>query len=155
VEIIPEPIIPSTPKKPTTTRAKKRKGNEETNENPVDTIQVSISSIFNHQSILLFDQPPSPKRRGGRNTKSKNSSPVEPIPVPPIIEQPPASTRTSRRGKKDIDIPIEKQENIVLNKKPRTGRGKKNPEPINTDQPIAVVDVVMTSVIVSVRSKHS
>jgi hypothetical protein len=152
---IPEPIIPSTPKKPTTSRSKKRKGNEEINENPIDTIQVSISSIFNHSSMLFFYQPPSPKRRGGRNTKTKISSPVETIPTPPLIEQPPVSTRTSRRGKKDLDIPIVKQEDIVLNKKTRTVRGKKMPEPINTDKPITVVDVVMTSVIVSVRLKHS
>jgi hypothetical protein len=153
---IPEPIIPSTPKKPTTTRPKKRKGNEETNENPIDTIQVSsISSIFNHNSMLFFVQPPSPKRRGDRNIKSKNSSPVETIPVPPLIEQPPVSIRSSRRGKKNLDIPIEKQEDIVLNKKTRTARGKKNPQPINTDKPITVVDVVMTSVTVSVRLKYS
>ncbi len=65
-------------------------------------------------------------------------------------QQQPLSTRSSRRGKKDIDIPIEKQEDIVLNKKTRTGRGKKNNQPINTDIPITVVDVVMTSVTVSV-----
>ncbi|CAF4468826.1 unnamed protein product, partial [Adineta steineri] len=104
-----EPIIPLSAKKTTTTKSKKRKGNDITIENPIDTIQ-----------------PPSPKRRGGRNTKSKNSSPVEPIITPPLIEQqqqqPPASTRSSRRGKKDIDIPIEKQEDIVLNKKSRAGR---------------------------------
>jgi len=132
---ISEPIIPSSPKK-TTTKSRKRKDNENTNQNPIDTIQ-----------------PPSPKRRGGRNTKSKESSPVETIITPPpLIEQEPqqpASTRSSRRGKKDIDIPIEKQEDIVLNKKTRTGRGKKNNEPINTDTPVTVVDVVMTSVTVS------
>jgi hypothetical protein len=60
------------------------------------------------------------------------------------------STRSSRRGKKDLDIPIEKPEEIVLNKKARTGRGKKPNQPINTDTPITVVDVVMTSVTVSV-----
>lgn len=66
-------------------------------------------------------------------------------------QQQPGSTRSSRRGKKDIDIPIEKQEEIVLNnKKPRTGRGKKATQPINTDIPVTVVDVVMTSVTVSV-----
>lgn len=36
-----------------------------------------------------------------------------------------------------------------MNKKPRTGRGKKNNEPIITDTPVTVVDVVMTSVTVS------
>lgn len=65
--------------------------------------------------------------------------------------QQPASTRSSRRGKKDIEIPIEKQEDIVLNKKTRTGRGKKPNQPITTDNPITVVDVVMTSVTVSVN----
>ncbi len=103
---------------------------------------------------MILHQPPSPKRRGGRNTKSKNSSPVETITTPPLIEQEPQqqpiSVRTSRRGKKDIDIPIEKHEDIVLNKKTRSGRGKKKNEPINTDAPIAVIDVVMTSVTVSV-----
>jgi hypothetical protein len=70
-------------------------------------------------------------------------------------EQQPLSTRSSRRGKKDINIPIEKQEDIVLNKKTRTGRGKKNNQPIDTDIPITVVDVVMTSVIVSVSKNIS
>ncbi|CAF0942777.1 unnamed protein product [Adineta ricciae] len=129
----PKTITPPTPKK--TTKSKKRKDLEITNENPTDTIH-----------------PPSPKRRGGRNTKSKNASPVEPIVTPPLIEQTPqlpASTRSSRRGKRDIEIPIEKQENIVLTKKPRTGRGKKTNEPNNTDMPVTVVDVVMTSVTVS------
>ncbi len=42
---IAEPIIPSTPKK-TTTKSKKRKGNEDANENPIDTIQVRISFFF-------------------------------------------------------------------------------------------------------------
>jgi hypothetical protein len=32
-------VIPSTPKK-TTNKSKKRKGNGDTNENPIDTIQV-------------------------------------------------------------------------------------------------------------------
>jgi len=103
IEISEPVIIPSTPKKPTT-KSRKRKDNENINENPIDTIQ-----------------PPSPKRRAGRNTKSKNTSPVETIITSPLIEQappqPPASTRSSRRGKKDVDIPIEKQEDIVLNKK--------------------------------------
>jgi len=136
---ITEPIIPPPPPTTTTTKSKKRKGNEEINENPIDTIQ-----------------PPSPKRRGGRNTKSKPSSPVETIPIqpppPPLIEQQPISTRSSRRGKKDVEIPIEKQEDIVLNKKTRTGRGKKNDQPINTDTPVTVVDVAMTSVTVSAPS---
>jgi hypothetical protein len=64
------------------------------------------------------------------------------------------STRSSRRGKKDLDIPIEKPEEIVFNKKARTGRGKKPNQPINTDTPITVVDLVMTSVTVSVNKKH-
>ncbi|CAF3533547.1 unnamed protein product [Adineta steineri] len=130
-----EPIIPLSAKKTTTTKSKKRKGNDITIENPIDTIQ-----------------PPSPKRRGGRNTKSKNSSPVEPIITPPLAEQqppPPTSTRSSRRGKKDIDIPIEKQEDIVLNKKSRAGRKKKNNEPIITDTSVIVIDVMTTSVTVS------
>ncbi|UJR33110.1 hypothetical protein I4U23_020567 [Adineta vaga] len=131
----PKLITPPTSKK--TTKSKKRKDTSTTNENPTDTIQ-----------------PPSPKRRGGRNTKSKNNSPVQPMITPPLIEQqeqPPAptSTRSSRRGKKDIEIPIEKQETIVLNKKSRTGRGKKLTEPNNTDIPVTVVDIVMTSVTVS------
>jgi hypothetical protein len=158
---IAEPIIPSTPKK-TTTKSKKRKGNEDTNENPIDTIQVSEFIFSLSYLYFLLYQPPSPKRRGGRNTKSKNSSPVETIPTPPLIEQEPqqqqqqpVSTRTSRRGKKDIDIPIEKQEDIVLNKKNRTGRGKKNTQPINTDNSITVTDVVMASVTVSVKAKSN
>ena len=50
-----------------------------------------------------------------------------------------------------MDIPIEKQEDIVLTKKTRTTRAKKN-----ADKPVTVVDVVMasSSVTVSVRSKH-
>ncbi|CAF2852250.1 unnamed protein product [Rotaria sp. Silwood2] len=137
---ISEPIIVSSPKKPIT-KSKKRKCNDDTNDAPVDIIQ-----------------PSSPKRRIGRNRRSKNSSPIETIITPSLIEQeplpqqqqePPMSTRSSRRVKKDIDIPIEKQEDVVLNKKTRSGRGKKTNEPINTDNPITVVDVVMTSVTVS------
>ncbi|CAF2586748.1 unnamed protein product [Rotaria sp. Silwood2] len=137
---ISEPIILSSPKKPIT-KSKKRKCNDDTNDASVDIIQ-----------------PSSPKRRIGRNRRSKNSSPIETIITPSLIEQeplpqqqqePPMSTRSSRRVKKDIDIPIEKQDDVVLNKKTRSGRGKKTNEPINTDNPITVVDVVMTSVTVS------
>jgi len=87
----------------------------------------------------------------------KNSSPIETIITPSIIEQEqqPISTRTSRRGKKDLEIPIRKQEDIVLNKKTRTGRGKKTNQPINTDTPVTVVDVVMTSVTVSAPAPSS
>ena len=67
-------------------------------------------------------------------------------------EQPIAPTRSSRRGKKDVELPIEKQDEIVLQKKPRAGRGKKRNEPtIHADVPMTFVDVVMTSVAISVR----
>lgn len=103
-----------------------------------------------------FDfQPPSPKRRTGRNTKPKATTPpVESPPPPPIELEPPVSTRSSRRGKKDVEIAIEKQDDIVLTKKTRAIRGKKVNQPIITDTPITVVDVVMTSVTVSVRSSN-
>ncbi|CAF0739909.1 unnamed protein product [Rotaria sordida] len=135
LEIV-EPIIVISPKKPIT-KSKKRKVNDDTNDNQIDTVQ-----------------PSSPKRRFGRNTRSKNSSPIETIITPPLIEQEPPqqqpiSTRSSRRGKKDIVIAIEKQEDIVLNKKSRAGRPKKPNEPINTDNRVTAVDVVMTSVTVS------
>ncbi|CAF3567345.1 unnamed protein product [Rotaria sordida] len=135
LEIV-EPIIVISPKKPIT-KSKKRKVNDDTNDNQIDTVQ-----------------PSSPKRRFGRNTRSKNSSPIETIITPPLIEQEPPqqqpiSTRSSRRGKKDIVMAIEKQEDIVLNKKSRAGRPKKPNEPINTDNRVTAVDVVMTSVTVS------
>lgn len=120
-----------TPKK-STTKSRKRKVAEEIIENSVESIQ-----------------PPSPKRRTGRNTKSKISPPIESPPPAPIESEPPVSTRSSRRGKKDVDVPIEKQEEIVLNKKTRNVRGKKVNQPTITDTPITVVDVVMTSVTVS------
>ncbi|CAF3387241.1 unnamed protein product [Rotaria sp. Silwood1] len=142
-----EPIIVISPKN-LTTKSKKRKGNDETTDAPPDVIQ-----------------PSSPKRRVGRNTRSKNSTPFETILIPPFIDQEPPpllpvqqqeplmSTRSSRRGKKDIDIPIEKQEDIVLNKKTRTGgRAKKTNEPINTDNPVSVV---MTSVTTSIPTSSS
>jgi len=47
-----EPIIPSTPKK-TTTKSKKRKGNEDANENPIDIIQVRIS-FFSKLYLYFF-----------------------------------------------------------------------------------------------------
>ncbi|CAF3714654.1 unnamed protein product [Rotaria socialis] len=131
-----EPIILATPKK-IMTKSNKRKGIDDATENPIDTIQ-----------------PSSPKRRFGRNTKSKSASVLETIEIPPTIEpelqQPRIMlTRTSRRGKKDIEIPIEKQEVTVLNKTTRTGRGNKTSEPINTDSSTTVADLVMTSVTVS------
>lgn len=73
---------------------------------------------------------------------------VEP-PVPP--QQPPPSARSSRRAKKEVEIPVEKQEEIVLNKKTRTGRGKKNAEPSKIEPPLPMVDIVLTSVTISVR----
>ncbi|CAF0799489.1 unnamed protein product [Rotaria sordida] len=141
LEIV-EPIIVISPKKPIT-KSKKRKVNDDTNDNQIDTVQ-----------------PSSPKRRFGRNTRSKNSSPIETIITPPLIEQEPPqqqpiSTRSSRRGKKDIVMAIEKQEDIVLNKKSRAGRPKKPNEPINTDNRVTAVDVVMTSVTASIPSSSS
>ena len=60
--IIPEPIVLSPPKK-TTTKSRKRKENEITNENPIDIIQVRNSFFFNyiyfyyislhHQNVVL------------------------------------------------------------------------------------------------------
>ncbi|CAF0847909.1 unnamed protein product [Rotaria sordida] len=142
LEIV-EPIIVISPKKPIT-KSKKRKVNDDTNDNQIDTVQ-----------------PSSPKRRFGRNTRSKNSSRIETIITPPLIEQEPPqqqqpiSTRSSRRGKKDIVMAIEKQEDIVLNKKSRAGRPKKPNEPINTDNRVTAVDVVMTSVTASIPSSSS
>lgn len=74
---------------------------------------------------------------------------MEVVATLPVVEPPapaPPSARSSRRAKKEVEIPVEKQEEIVLNKKTRTGRGKKNAEP-----PLTMVDVVLTSVIISVR----
>ena len=74
--------------------------------------------------------------------------------TPPAKEsaQPIAPTRSSRRGKKEVELPIEKQDDVVLAKKPRAGRGKKLNEPtIRTDAPMTIVDLVMTSVAISVR----
>ena len=128
----------------------------------MESIQVRFSSTNYQPSTIFLFQPPSPKRRGGRNTKSKNSSPVEVVAILPVVEpsappqlQPPPSVRSSRRAKKEVEIPVEKQEEIVLNKKPRTGRGKKNAEPSNTKPPLTMVDVVLTSITISVRINNS
>ena len=73
--------------------------------------------------------------------------------TPPAKEeeqQPVAPTRSSRRGKKDVELPVEKQDDIVLNKKPRAARGKKLTELLQSDVPVTIVDMVTTSVTVSV-----
>lgn len=71
--------------------------------------------------------------------------------LPPAPVPPPSSARSSRRAKKELEIPIEKQEEIVLNKKTRPGRGKKNVQPSTSDAPLTMVDMVMSSVIITVR----
>ena len=55
-------------------------------------------------------------------------------------EQPIAPTRSSRRGKKEVELPIEKQDEVVLTKKTSAGRGKElNKSTIHTDAPMTKV----------------
>lgn len=68
-----------------------------------------------------------------------------PPPIEPAVPKETKSTRSSRRGKTDIEIPIQKEE-TVSKKTTRITHGKKVKEVVNTDTSTAIVDVVMTSV---------
>jgi len=121
---VSEPIVSLSPKR-TNTRSKKRKENED----------------------QIEENPVSKRRFGGRRKKSVEAAaavateavvPVEPANTK-TNEIAPVSTRSSTRGKKEVEIPIEKQDEIVLKKKTRSGRGKKTT--IESSSTVVAVDI--------------